>query len=77
MAHRIHKMWTKGEMSDLVKLWNTTDMEVLERKLGRSKATIQGMLKKMRSAGIDIPKKRVTGYIDTLVKDFARELKGR
>jgi predicted transcriptional regulator len=72
---RTHKMWTKSEFNELVRLWNTSDMETIVRKLGRSRPTIQAVIRKLRSAGVDVPKKRISGYIDTLVNDFAADYK--
>jgi hypothetical protein len=70
-----HKQWTKEELARLMKIWDKSTLEQVCDELGRNKAQIHAMAKLLRQNGLSLPRKRVLGYTQHLVREFVSEFK--
>lgn len=68
-------MWTKEEIRKVATLWESSTISELEDELGLVKNRIMYIVKKMRDAGFDLPRKKKHGYIDSLLKEVKLELR--
>lgn len=67
------KSWTKNDISTVLDLWETTSNRDLANKLGVKPQQLQYMRMQISKAGYDLPRKRVVGVSQGLIKDVLRE----
>ena len=63
------RLFTKNEIKTIVTLWEDSTTEQICNKVGRNKTSVMYIIKKARSLGVDLPKKRKIGITDNLVKE--------
>lgn len=74
MTFKQSKMWTKDEIRKVVEFWSTKSTSELCEMLNAKEFQLLYVAAKLRKAGVKIPKKHQTGYLDKLVKEVAAEL---
>jgi biotin operon repressor len=67
------KTWTMEDLDKMTKLWDTKTSEELAKDLHCKQSAVISMAIKLRKAGIKLQRKRMNGYIDTLIKDFVKK----
>jgi biotin operon repressor len=68
-------MWTKADIKKVATLWETSTITEIATAIGINRPQLMYMLRQMRNAGFDIPKKHKTGYIQILLEECKREMK--
>lgn len=67
--------WTIEDFRKIVSLWSTTNTAELAKMLGKSRAAISSIATRLRKEGIHIPRKRINGKFEELMKQLKSELK--
>ena len=75
MSKSSKHMWTKADINVLLDAWKTKTTDDLIKTMKRDRASINGMIYRIRRAGYDIPRKRKSSVISILVKEVLREKK--
>ena len=66
---RQSKMWTKEEIKQVTTLWETSTMKQMLETLNVTYTQLAYIVKEIRKAGYNLPRKRANGNIQTLIKD--------
>ena|SRR3990167_7063684 len=69
------RMWTKNDIKLIHKLWTNKTTEEVCKEMNLTKIQVQYMVRQMRKAGIDMPKKHRSGHVMNLLYELAHELK--
>ncbi len=72
-----YKAWTKDELKEFVKLWESVSSAELAQRFGVTKATISAIAARFRRAGFPLVMKRRNGHLDELISEAIREIKRR
>jgi len=70
-----HRMWTKSDISSVMKLWDTHTVDEMAVKLNANRAQIQRIARLLRDAGAKLPKKHKNGYLTNLINEVVKENK--
>lgn len=70
----MHKRWTKKELVNLLKMWDSMTLKEMAEKLGRDRNQIKSVVFQMRKAGIPIERKRVDFEGNHLIEEVKKEL---
>lgn len=68
-----HK-WTKAEIKILISLWTSKTLEEVAKEIGVSSAQILYMVREIRKAGHEMPKKKRNGIKRGLIMEALGEL---
>lgn len=71
----VQNPWTKEDMKKLILLWEEKSLEDLGEEIGRTRAQILDMARKMRKENINLPVKKKKGVINGLILEVKKELK--
>lgn len=66
-------MWTKDEISLVIKLWSSESVHTLAKKLGVNYQQLNYIAKELRKNGFPMPKKHSKGQIGSLIAELKRE----
>ncbi len=71
------KKWTLDDMDVIRTLWTSNTTQEIAEKLRTTEGTVYNMAARLRKAGIDIPRKRKTNYLESLVGEYVLRQKSR
>ena len=63
------QLWTKNEIKTVMTLWETATTQQIAEKLKRKPSQVSAIAVKIRKMGFDLPRKRINGYLDTLLRE--------
>lgn len=70
-------MWTKGDIKDLISLWDSNTKEEIAATLGCTKEQVGSMVFRVRKAGYELPRKTVKGITEGLILEAIEEMRKR
>lgn len=74
MKKRNYHQWTKSELKSVIKLWDSKTTEELAQNIGVARPMINAIATKLRKAGVKLTRKSRKGYLDSLIKEVAKEV---
>jgi len=67
-------MWTKDEILTVLKMWQSHSVRQIADELGREDWQIANIAFRLRKEGANIPKKRVKGEFEHMIREVLSEL---
>ena len=75
MRFKKRKYWTKDELKQFLKLWESKTTEDLSREFGVKGSTISAIAGTFRKEGMKLTFKRKVGSVNHLIKELVKEIK--
>ena len=76
MAYMKKHLWTKAELTEVMKQWETYSVEEIAETLHVSPTQVFYAAGVLRSAGATLVKKRQRGTLNLLAKEVVKEIQG-
>jgi DNA-binding MarR family transcriptional regulator len=67
-------MWTKQEIKEVIKLWESSNLNDISEHLNLTISQVQSMAKQIRKAGFNLPKKSKVSTAQKMVKEVLSEM---
>ena len=74
MSRQPSHEWTKNEVKEVAKLWETSTSKELSEKLGVKEFQLQYIVGQMKKAGFTLTKKHKNGNMQNLLKEALSEM---
>ncbi len=67
-------MWTKQMVKEVIGLWESMTANQIADKINVRKDQVNYIASRIRQAGYKLPRKHVTGYVGSLIKEVLSEI---